>query len=328
MLPIYNEADVLPMLRQRLAEFVRTLPCPVEIVLVNDGSSDDSLRLMIDWATEDSAVKVIGLARNFGQQIALTAGLDIASGEAVVIMDSDLQDPPEVIHDMLREYRRGYDVVYAQRVSRAGETGLKRLSAWLFYRTMQALVHKQLPMDVGDFRLISRRCLDAINGMREMHRFLRGMVAWVGFPQIAVKFERPARAAGETKYPAHKLVRYAWTAAVSFSPAPLRLSFMFGALVAAGGALICVYAVVRKILGLNVSPGWASIIIVVCLVGGGILLSIGVLGEYVARIFEEVKGRPLYVVSVKSNVAGDHFIHGLNADAIDVSSRSKAEVLY
>ena len=301
VLPVFNEAAVLPLLRRELTDLLATLPVPAEVVLVNDGSGDQSLRLLLDWAAEDDRVRVVGLARNFGHQVAVTAGLDMARGDAVVVMDADLQDPPQVVFAMLREYRRGYDVVYGQRVNRAGESAFKRASAWAFYRLMQRFVHESLPIDAGDFRLISRPCLDAVRSMRETHRFLRGMVAWVGFPQTAVRFERPARAAGDTKYPLRRMLHFAWTAALSFSPAPLRVSFAFAVLVSMIGMGEAVYAVVRKLAGLPVEPGWTSLLIVVCLIGAGILLSIGVLGEYVARIFEEVKGRPLYVVSVTSH---------------------------
>ena len=302
VVPVYNESAVLPLLRRELTAFADALPVPAELVLVNDGSTDDSLRHLLDWAAAaDGRVRVVGLARNFGHQAAVTAGLDAARGDAVVVMDADLQDPPAVVLDMLREYRAGYDVVYGRRVTRAGETPFKRLSAWAFYRLMQRFVHESLPIDAGDFRLISRPCLDAVRGMRETHRFLRGMVAWVGFPQTAVAFERPPRAAGTTKFPVRHMARFAWTAALSFSPAPLRVSFALAVLVAAVGMAEGAYAVVRKLLGLHVEPGWTSLLIVVCLIGAAVLLSIGVLGEYVARIFEQVKGRPLYVVSVTSD---------------------------
>jgi glycosyltransferase involved in cell wall biosynthesis len=302
VIPVYNEAAMLPILRQELTAFADTLPMACELIFVNDGSSDDSLRHLLAWSGEDPRIKIMGLARNFGHQAAVTAGLDAARGDAVVIMDADLQDPPSVILDMLREYRRGFDVVYGQRMVRHGETMFKRASAWVFYRLMQRFVHESLPIDAGDFRLISRPCLDAVRSMRETHRFLRGMVAWVGFPQTAVLYERPARAAGDTKYPLRRMLHFAWTAALSFSPAPLRISFAFGALVASLGMAIGVYAVYRKVMGLYVERGWTSQMIVTCLVGGGILLSIGVLGEYIARIFEEVKGRPLYIVSVSANI--------------------------
>jgi polyisoprenyl-phosphate glycosyltransferase len=301
VIPVYNEAEVLPILRERITAFIDSLGVSCELLMINDGSSDQSMKLLIEWAQADRRVRVIGLARNFGHQVAVTAGLDAATGDAIVVMDADLQDPPDVVNAMLREYCAGYDVVYGQRISREGETLFKRMSAWIFYRLMQRYVHEALPTDTGDFRLISRPCLDALQNMRETHRFLRGMVAWIGFAQTAVQFERPPRAAGTTKYSLIHMLRFAWTAALSFSPAPLRLSFGFGMLVAAMGMIIGMYAVIRKLLGLYVEPGWASIIVVVCLVGGGILLSIGVLGEYIARIFEEVKGRPLYVVSYRAN---------------------------
>jgi dolichol-phosphate mannosyltransferase len=301
VIPVYNESAMMPILRQQLTAFLDTLPMPVEVVFVNDGSGDNSLQLLLDWSKDDPRIRVLGLARNFGHQVAVTAGLDVARGDAVVVMDADLQDPLAVILEMIAQYRNGYDVVYGQRISRQGETVFKRVSAWAFYRFMQRFVHESLPIDTGDFRLISRPCLDAVRSMRETHRFLRGMVAWVGFPQTAVLFQRPARAAGETKYPLSRMLKFAWTAALSFSPAPLRIIFAFGAAVSAFGFAIGGYAVVRKLLGLYVEPGWTSLMIVINLIGGGILLSIGVLGEYIARIFEEVKDRPLYVVSVTSD---------------------------
>ncbi len=220
-------------------------------------------------------------------------------GDAVVIIDADLQDQPEVIANMIAEYRKGYDVVYGKRASRAGETAFKRLTAWAFYRTMRRLIHPDLPADVGDFRLISRSCLDAVKSMRETHRFLRGMISWVGFPQTAVEYASSARVAGETKYPLSKMLRLAWTAAVSFSPKPLRISFLLGFVVAAIGMVQAANAVVRSILGLYVVPGWSSLIIVTCLIGGAILISIGVLGEYVGRIFEASKERPIYLIATR-----------------------------
>jgi len=297
----FNEEQALPFLRERLTAFTATLPCRTEIIFVNDGSSDQSLRVLLEWANVDSRVRILNLARNFGHQLAATAGLDHATGDAVVLMDADLQDPPEVIAQMLDEYRRGYDVVYGRRTARAGETIFKRASAWLFYRLMRVLIHHDLPSDVGDFRLVSRACLDALLSMRETHRFLRGMVAWVGFPQTAVEYVRDSRVAGETKYPLGKMLALAWTAAISFSPTPLRLSFGLGFLVAAIGMLQAVNAVIRSILGLHLVEGWSSIIVVNCLVGGSVLISIGVLGEYVGRIFEATKDRPLYIVASDIN---------------------------
>jgi len=294
---VYNEEEALPFLRQRLGAFLNTLPCLAEVILVNDGSSDQSLGVLVDWAQQDSRVRVLNLARNFGHQAAATAGLDQANGGAIVLIDADLQDPPEVIAQMLDEYCKGYDVVYGQRVSRAGETAFKRATAWGFYRIMRTLIHPDLPADVGDFRLVSRKCLNALLSMRETHRFLRGMVAWVGFPQAFVPYARDSRVAGTTKYPLRKMLQFAWTAAVSFSPTPLRLSFALGVLIAGVGVLEAINAIARIMLGLFVVPGWTSLLVVNCLVGGSILISIGVLGEYVGRIFEASKDRPLYVIA-------------------------------
>jgi len=299
VIPIYNEEEVLPLLRARLDQLSEGFPCRVEYVLVNDGSSDESLRLLRDIAMSDPKYRVLSLARNFGHQAAATAGLDAARGNAVVLMDADLQDPPELIHQMLAHYQEGYDVVYAQRAERDGESFFKKWSAWLFYRIMQNMVYKDLPPDVGDYRLVSRRCLETLKQMRELHRFLRGMVSWVGYPQIAVPFRRAARAAGETKYPLRKMLAFAWTAAVSFSPIPLRLSFILGSAIFAVGAMIGLVGLWKYFTGQFLVRGWTSLLIVTCLSSGSILITLGILGEYVARIYEEIKGRPIYIVSDK-----------------------------
>ena len=217
VIPIYNEQDAIPFLIKKIKELLEHTPSRAEIILVNDGSSDASISLLVDVAAQDRRFKVLSLARNFGHQAAATAGLDAAIGDVVVLMDADLQDPPELVLAMIEEYQKGYDVVYAQRTGREGEGILKRMTAWLFYRLMKSMVYKELPPDVGDFRLVSRRCLDALNAMRETHRFLRGMVSWVGFPQTAVTFVRPARVAGK---PSTR------SAACCFSPGPRRSRFL------------------------------------------------------------------------------------------------------
>lgn len=301
VIPIYNEQEMIPILRPAMTAFIDSLPFPTRLVLVNDGSADESIRLLEDWASADRRIQVICLARNFGHQLAVTAGLDAAEGDAVVIMDADLQDPPEVVRQMVAEYQKGFDVVCGRRLARENETAFKKFSAWAFYRLMRKLVHKDLPADVGDFRLISRRCLDALKQMRETHRFLRGMAAWVGFAQTEVSYVRKGRAAGETKYPLSKMLKLAWGAAVSFSPAPLRVSFLLGLILFVAGITQAANAVIRSLAGLPMVPGWASLIVVNCLVGGGILVSIGVLGEYVGMIFEEAKRRPLYLVADQVN---------------------------
>lgn len=308
VIPCYNEEEVLPELRRHLVAFAEKLKCDVEFILINDGSRDLTLKLLLDWAKLDHRVKVLGLSRNFGHQLAVTAGLDHASSDAVVVIDGDLQDPLEVIFEMISKYQEGYDVVYGQRRQRAGETVFKRMTAWIFYRLMRKLVHKDLPVDTGDFRLISLEALNALRSMRETHRFLRGMGAWLGFNQCPVFYDRHVRAAGESKYPLRKMLSFSWTAAVSFSTLPLRLSVLFGVLVSGLGLLVGAYSVFQVIsyrLGYayadGYSAGWASLVTLICVVGGTILIFLGVIGEYVGRIYEEVKDRPLYLVQTKVN---------------------------
>jgi len=296
VIPFFNEEEVIPHLRKRLTEFLPKLPCAAELVLVNDGSRDGTLQALQEWAACDSHITVISLSRNFGHQAAATAGLDYVQGDAGVLMDADLQDPPEVILEMLAEYRRGYDVVYAQRNGRTGESLAKRGAAWLFYRLMHLGGCRNLPADTGDFRLISTPCLKALRSMKETHRFIRGMVAWVGFPQTAVRFKRPPRVAGKTKYSLGRMLWLAWTGALSFSPMPLRVVFGLGVIVAAATVGIGIYAVGSMLLHYYVVRGWTSIMFTLCLIGSFNLIGLSMVGEYVAKIFEEVKGRPLYII--------------------------------
>ena len=297
VIPMFNEEAVIAALREAVDSFARSLWCDIELVLVNDGSSDGTLPLLAEWAASDARVRVLHLSRNFGHQIAATAGLDHSTGDAVVLLDADLQDPLPVIHEMIDCYCEGYDVVYGQRESRAGESIWKRFTAWAFYRIMRAMVYRRLPADVGDFRLISRLCLDAVSRMRETHRFLRGMVAWVGFPQVAVQYRRERRVAGATKYPLRKMLGFSWIAATSFSTLPLRLSMIFGAMVGLLGIEEGIRAALAHFLGWYTVPGWTSLTVLVSLIGSALLISIGILGEYVAKLYEQSKGRPLYVVA-------------------------------
>jgi glycosyltransferase involved in cell wall biosynthesis len=296
VMPCYNEEEGIPFLRREVTAFLNEVPSPVEVILVNDGSRDGTFRALYEWARADSRIKVLNLSRNFGHQIAATAGLDYATGDAVVLMDADLQDPLRIIHEMLQRYREGFDVVYGRRAKRKAESAFKRATAWLFYRLMRFLVYKDLPMDVGDFRLISRPCLDALNQMREYHRFLRGMVTWIGFEQTEVLYERDPRRAGETKYPISKMLKFAWTAATSFSSIPLNLSFVVGGIVGLFALEEAVRAIVAELQGYTV-PGWTSLMVVTSLIGSVLLVFLGVLGQYVSRIYEQGKGRPLYIVS-------------------------------
>jgi dolichol-phosphate mannosyltransferase len=310
VVPCYNEEQSLPLFAAEVTRFINESPYSCEVVLVNDGSTDRTLEFLAEWSGRDRRIKVLSLSRNFGHQLAATAGVDYATGDAVVLMDADLQDPLDVIHEMVAQYRNGYDVVCGQRTVRVGENLFKRATAWFFYRMMQFFFLKSLPHDVGDFRLMSRRCVDSLRSMRELHRFLRGMVAWVGYPQICVRYERHARAAGSTKYPLSRMIRLAWTAAISFSPLPLRMSFFAGGLMALLAIEEAVRAVIAHFSGRTV-PGWTSLMIVLCMSNAALLITVGILGEYVAKIFEESKGRPLYIV----------------ADAWNVAPRSEAEAL-
>lgn len=294
--PMFNEEQVLAALRAEVTAFIDQLPTRIEVVLVDDGSTDQTLALAVDWSRADARVRVLQLARNFGHQAAATAGLDFASGEAVVLMDADLQDPPPVVSEMIQRYCEGYDVVYGQRGVRRGETPMKRLTAWLFYRLMRKFVYKHLPVDTGDFRLMSRVCLDALKRMHETHRFLRGMVAWIGFPQCSVVYERAARLAGTTKYPLKKMLSFAWTAATSFSILPLRISLYLSVLASIFGVEEASRALLARLLG-HVVPGWTSLMIVTSLIGSAILFCMAILGQYVGLIYEQSKERPLYLVS-------------------------------
>jgi len=302
VVPMYNEELVIAHLRSALTRFMSELQGEAEVILANDGSKDSTLAQIVAWAYEDHRVKVINLSRNFGHQNAATAGLDFARGEAVVLVDADLQDPLAAIHEMIARYCEGYDVVYGQRVTRAGETWFKRATAWFFYRLMRTLVYRDLPVDSGDFRLISSNCLAGLRQLRETHRFLRGLVAWVGYPQIGVDYERAARVAGETKYPLRKMLSFAWTAATSFSALPLRASLLLGLFAILIGIEEALRAMLAHVFHWYAVPGWSSLIVLVSFLGGATLMSIGITGEYIGKIYEQSKGRPLYLVAHTVNI--------------------------
>lgn len=302
--PLYNEEAVVAHLQRAVELFMAQIPCEIEVILVNDGSTDSTLIQVAEWARMDPRIKLISLSRNFGHQNACTAGLDFASGDAIVILDADLQDPLSVVHEMIDRYCDGYDVVYGVRRTRQGETLFKKWTAWLFYRLMHGLVDKDLPMDTGDFRLLSRSCLTGLKQLRETHRFLRGMVAWVGYSQIGVPYERAARVAGDTKYSLYKMIRFAWTAATSFSTLPLKASIFLGVIVALLGLEEAIRAVLAHIFHWYAVPGWSSLTVLVSVIGGAMLISIGILGEYVGKLYEQTKNRPLYLVSQTLNTEG------------------------
>ena len=303
VIPMYNEEVVVDFLRAELEKFMRDVSAEMEVILVNDGSSDGTIEKIAGWAAEDRRIKVLQLSRNFGHQIAATAGLDYATGDAVVLIDADLQDPLPVIHQMIERYRDGYDVVYGQREARQGESAVKRFTAWAFYRVMRLMVYNRLPLDAGDFRLISRECLNGLKSMRETHRFLRGMVAWVGYPQFALKYQRARRVAGETKYPLRRMLALAWTAATSFSTVPLQISIVLGLITGIIGIEEGTRAILAALFGWYAVPGWTSLMVVTSIVGSALLISVGILGQYIGKIYEQSKDRPLYLVSRTFNVA-------------------------
>ncbi len=297
VVPIYNEAETIPELVRRLTDLVGKLDGAAEMILVDDGSSDGSYELMSLAREADPRFKLLRLSRNFGHQIAVTAGLDVAAGNAVIVMDADLQDPPEVALELAARWREGYEVVYAVRERREGETPFKRATASLFYRLFRRMSDVDVPLDVGDFRLVDRRALDAFLSMRESNRYVRGMFSWIGYRQVGVPFRRDERYAGETKYPLRKMLRFATDGIVSFSAYPLRLALNLGFIVSALSFLLGIVFLVSKLAGFYSVPGLASVAVFVAFLGGIQLLLIGIMGEYVARIHDEVKGRPLYLVS-------------------------------
>ncbi|GAB4530334.1 MAG: glycosyltransferase family 2 protein [Anaerolineales bacterium] len=293
--PIYNEYENLPELYRRVKEVMDAAGEDWELVLVDDGSSDGSTERIRALAREDPHVCPVIFARNFGHQLAVTAGLDYSRGQAVVIIDADLQDPPELIPEMLAKWREGYEVVYAVRTEREGETWFKKTTAAAFYRLINRITNVNIPVDTGDFRLMDRKVVDVLNQMRERHRFLRGMSVWVGFRQTGVSYKRAARFAGETKYPLRKMLKFASDAITGFSYFPLQLATYIG-FFSAGVSIIAIPIVIAmRLAGSQAFFGQATTLIAVLFLGGVQLISLGILGEYVGRLYDEAKGRPLYV---------------------------------
>lgn len=295
--PVFNEFESLPALYPRIREVMEQTGETWELVLIDDGSRDGSTDLMRKLAAEDARVRPVIFARNFGHQTAVTAGLDYSRGQAVVIIDADLQDPPEVILEMIAKWREGYEVVYAVRAEREGETWFKKLTASVFYRLIYRITDVKIPVDTGDFRLMDRKVVNVLCQMRERHRFIRGMAAWVGFKQIGVSYRRAARFAGETKYPLKKMIRFASDAITGFSYFPLQLATYLGFFAAVLGILAIPMVIAARLLGVHAFEGQASTLTAVLFFGGVQLISLGILGEYIGRIYDEVKGRPLYIVA-------------------------------
>ena len=296
VIPVLNEQETLPELARRLDPILDSLDGPSEVVLVDDGSTDASFEIMRSLSDADPRYVVVRLTRNFGHQMAISAGLEHASGDAVIIMDADLQDPPEVVLALVDKWREGFQVVYAVRDERTGESRTKLATARWFYRVLGRMSDVEIPRDAGDFRLVDRRVVDTVNAMPEHRRYLRGMFAWVGYDQVGVRYVREARHAGVTKFPMRRMLAFAADGIVSFSTVPLRLVMMLGFFVSFVSVLAAGFGVVAKIASFDVVPGWASIVVPMGIIGGVQLVVLGVIGEHIARIYDEVKQRPLYLV--------------------------------
>ncbi len=299
--PVYNEEAVLEELLTRLGGVMDELDGDSEVILVDDGSSDRTYELMQEAARNDPRIRLVRLSRNFGHQAALTAGVDVSSGDAVVILDADLQDPPEVILELAARWREGYDVVYAVRDIREGDAHWKRVAAAMFYRSFNRISEIKVPLDVGDFRLVDRRVLDVFDRMRESNRYIRGMFSWIGLRQTGVLYRRQGRFAGDSKYPLRKLVRLAWSGVTSFSVAPLRIALNIGFAVSIISFALGIWSLIVKLGGFYNPPGWTSIVVVTTFIGGIQLIVLGMTGEYIADIHAEVKQRPLYVIDDLAN---------------------------
>ncbi|MBV8687459.1 MAG: glycosyltransferase family 2 protein [Alphaproteobacteria bacterium] len=324
VVPCYNEEPCLAELHARLTAAARgAVGEDYEIVLVNDGSRDRSWEMMRQLSATDPRLVAINLSRNHGHQLALTAGLDLCAGERILIIDADLQDPPELLPDMLAEMdRQTADVVYAVRRARAGETAFKLATAKLFYRGLSKLAEIEIPRDTGDFRLMSRRALDALLSLPEQARFIRGMVAWVGFRQVPIVYDRAERHAGQTKYPFSKMLRFALDAVTGFSTAPLRFASHFGLWLVAASFLILIYIAVGFFSG-SAIPGWTSLMLLVVMLGAVQMFVLGLIGEYIGRLYIEAKRRPLYIVSdIAGRAAGAHPSLGHVAHAAEAMATS------
>lgn len=296
VIPMYDEAEIIGEMHRRLAAVMATVDTPWEAIYVNDGSRDATLRIIATLRASDPHIAIVNLSRNFGKEIATTAGLDHACGDAVIVIDADLQDPPELIPCLITAWRNGYDMVYARRRCRDGETWLKKLTAAAFYRMMRRLGDVELPRDVGDFRLMSRRVVDAVQQLREQHRFMKGLFAWVGFPSTAIEYDRDPRAGGTTKWSFWKLWNLAIEGITCFTVMPLKLATWLGLGVAAFAVVFGAQLIVRTLLFGNAVAGYPSLMAVILFLGGTQLVTLGIIGEYLGRVFHETKRRPLYLV--------------------------------
>lgn len=297
VVPAYNEQEVLLEFHRRLGAVLDSMQIRAEIVYVNDGSRDDTLAVMGALRQNDPRVAIVDLSRNFGKEIALTAGLDHTHGDAIVVIDADLQDPPELIRKLVNQWQAGFDNVYAKRMERDGETFLKKATAHAFYRTIQMMSRVKIPEDTGDFRLLSRRAVDSLLQLREQHRFMKGLFTWIGYPSIAVPYKRDQRFAGKTKWNYWKLWNFALEGITSFSIEPLKIASYMGFIVASAAFFYATFIISRTILYGDPVQGYPSLMVVILFLGGVQMIGLGIIGEYVGRMFNEVKGRPLYFVN-------------------------------
>lgn len=303
VIPCFNESEVIDFTVEELLSVTNSISnYKFELIFVNDGSSDDTESKLLAYSKQHENIRTISFSRNFGHQQAVSAGLDVSTGDAVVLIDADLQDPPKVISDMIVKWEEGFDVVYGTRANREGESWFKRVTAKSFYRLLSYLSEVQIPLDTGDFRLMDRQVVAHLIAMPEKSRFIRGMVSWIGFNQTAITYERSARFAGESKYPLTKMIKFGLDGILSFSVKPLKLSIMMGFVCSGISMLMLLYFVYVRIMTDHWVSGWTSLFVAILFMGGVQLISIGIVGEYVARIYKESKNRPLYIIKERRNI--------------------------
>ncbi|MCR2804334.1 glycosyltransferase family 2 protein [Paenibacillus soyae] len=305
IVPMYNEEEVIEHTYRRLKAVMDTTDKPYELVFVNDGSKDRTVQIMKKIGGEDPNVRLIDFSRNFGHQIAISAGMDYARGDAIIVIDADLQDPPEVILQMIEKWKEGYEVVYGRRLKRKGETVFKKLTALAFYRLLKSMTSVDIPLDTGDFRLIDRKVCDVLRGLKEKNRFVRGLISWIGFRQTSVEYVREERFAGETKYPLKKMISFALDGITSFSYKPLKIASYLGFALSCGGFVYLLIVIFQRLFTQSTVEGWTTIVALNLLFNGIILILLGVIGEYIGRIYDESKNRPLYIVREVTGHAGD-----------------------
>ncbi|RIX52463.1 glycosyltransferase [Paenibacillus nanensis] len=312
IVPMYNEEEVIEHTYKRLKAVMDTAGRPYELIFVNDGSKDRSAELIRSFGDNDPNVRLIDFSRNFGHQIAISAGMDYAQGDAIVVIDADLQDPPEVILQMIAKWKEGYEVVYGRRLKRKGETVFKKVTALAFYRLLKSMTNVDIPLDTGDFRLIDRKVCDVLRSLKEKNRFVRGLISWIGFRQTSVEYVREERFAGETKYPLKKMISFALDGITSFSYKPLKIASYLGFTLSIGSFLYLLIVIFQRLFTETTVTGWTTIVALNLLFNGIILILLGVIGEYIGRIYDESKNRPLYIVREARGFLGEEGEHEQN----------------